>query len=45
MIKYKQGKINTNADALSWIKIDSNMLKKLIPTVERYYTSNEEDGK
>ena len=28
---YKKGKISTNADALSRIKIDSDMLKNLIP--------------
>ena len=33
-IRYKQGKINTNADALSRIKIDSDTLKALIPTVD-----------
>lgn len=31
-IRYKQGKINTNADALSRIKIDSDILKAMIPT-------------
>lgn len=31
-IAYKQGKMNTNADALSRIKIDSDILKKMIPT-------------
>ena len=30
-IVYKKGKINTNADALSRIKLDSNMLKNMIP--------------
>lgn len=31
-IVYKPGKINTNADALSRIKIDSDVLKAMIPT-------------
>ena len=33
-IIYKQGKMNTNADALSRIKIDTNTLKAMIPTAE-----------
>lgn len=31
-IVYKQGKMNTNADALSRIEIDSDMLKSMIPS-------------
>lgn len=31
-IIYKQGSMNTNADALSRIKLDSEMLKEMIPT-------------
>lgn len=37
-IIFKQGKINTNADALSRIKLDSDILKSMIP-------KNQEDSK
>ena len=38
-IKYKQGKINTNADALSRIKIDTDVLKSLIPSTDVMITT------
>lgn len=31
-IVYKKGILNTNADALSRIKLDSDMLKAMLPT-------------
>ena len=36
-IIYKQEKMNTNADALSRIKLNSDMLKAMIPIVSIVY--------